>query len=198
MRPRWCQRDRAFKRGSPILRAGRADLPFRADLVPASDASPRDSDSRRDDSRSAGRGFHWQTKADDEKPKSRPDDTADAVTWRVLAAETRLDALARVGRALADPTRCRLLLALSTARPNPSELAGRLGLTRANTSNHLACLRGCGLVLGEAEGRQVRYQLADANLAHALADLADVVLVLGVDVDRACMDSHISVSETIH
>ncbi|MDA8280909.1 MAG: metalloregulator ArsR/SmtB family transcription factor, partial [Actinomycetota bacterium] len=71
-------------------------------------------------------------------------------------AETRLDALARVGRALADPTRCRLLLALLDGPAYPSDLAGRLGLTRANTSNHLACLRGCGLVLAEPEGRQVR------------------------------------------
>ena len=113
----------------------------------------------------------------------------------MLTAETRLDALARVGRALADPTRCRLLLALVDGPAYPSELASRLGLTRANTSNHLSCLRGCGLVLGEPEGRQVLYQLADANLAHALGDLAEVVLA--VEVDRACMDGRMSIAETI-
>lgn len=105
-----------------------------------------------------------------------------------VAAETRLDALARVGRALADPTRCRLLLALLDGPAHPSELANRLGLGRANTSNHLSCLRGCGLVLGEPEGRQVRYQLADTNLAHALRDLADVVLA--VDVDQPCLNDN--------
>ena len=104
-----------------------------------------------------------------------------------ILAETRLDALARVGRALADPTRCALLLALLDGPAHPSELAARLDLTRANTSNHLACLRGCGLVVAEPEGRQVRYQLVDANLAHALADLADVVLA--VDPDRPCLDT---------
>jgi DNA-binding transcriptional ArsR family regulator len=105
-------------------------------------------------------------------------------------AEIRLDALARVGRALADPTRCRLLLALLDGPTYPSELADRLGLTRANTSNHLACLRGCGLVLAEPEGRQVRYQLADPNLAHALGDLADVVLA--VDADQPCLNDHVT------
>ncbi len=69
---------------------------------------------------------------------------------------------------------------------HPSELASRLGLTRANTSHHLACLRGCGLVFAEPEGRQVRYQLADTNLAHALADLAD--MVLAVDPE-SCLDT---------
>ena len=100
--------------------------------------------------------------------------------------DVRLDALARLGRALADPTRCRLLLALLDGPAYPSELATKLELTRANTSNHLACLRGCGIVLAEPEGRQVRYSLVDANLAHALADLADVVLA--ADADECLVD----------
>lgn len=112
----------------------------------------------------------------------------------LTVAETRLDALARIGRALADPARCRLLLALLDGPTYPSELAARLGLSRANTSNHLACLRGCGLVVGEPEGRQVRYQLADANLAHALGDLADVVLA--VDTDQPCVNDHVHSSGT--
>ena len=101
----------------------------------------------------------------------------------IVVAETRLDALARVGRTLADPIRCALLLALLDGPAHSSGLAGRLGLTRANTSNHLACLRGCGLVLVESEGRQVRYQLVDANLAHALADV-----VLASDADQVCLN----------
>jgi DNA-binding transcriptional ArsR family regulator len=104
----------------------------------------------------------------------------------IAIEEVRLDALARVGRALADPTRCRLLLSLLEGPAHPSELAERLGLSRANTSNHLTCLRDCGLVLGEPAGRHVSYRLANANLAHALADLADVVLV--VDEGQPCID----------
>jgi len=103
-----------------------------------------------------------------------------------LLVDVRLDALARLGRALADPTRCRLLLALLDGPAYPSELAAMLELTRANTSNHLACLRGCGIVLAEPEGRQVRYSLVDANLAHALTDLADVVLA--TDADQYLVD----------
>lgn len=98
--------------------------------------------------------------------------------------EVHLDALGRVGRALADPTRCRLLLELLEGPGYPAELAGRLGLTRANVSNHLTCLRGCGLVVGHPEGRQVRYELVDPNLAHALRDLAELVLV--VDHSMPC------------
>ncbi len=103
----------------------------------------------------------------------------------MLAASDRLDALQRVGRAMADPTRCRLLLVLLDGPAYPAQMSNLLGLTRANVSNHLACLRGCGLVTTTSEGRQVRYELADAALACALRDLAD--LVLDVDADLDCL-----------
>jgi DNA-binding transcriptional ArsR family regulator len=45
-------------------------------------------------------------------------------------------------------------------------------------SNHLACLRGCGLVTAVSEGRRTRYELADKRLAHALGDLLGVVLAI--------------------
>uniref|UniRef100_UPI0003748710 ArsR/SmtB family transcription factor n=1 Tax=Nocardiopsis xinjiangensis TaxID=124285 RepID=UPI0003748710 len=49
------------------------------------------------------------------------------------------------------------------------------GPPRQNVSNHLACLRDCGLVHTHARGRQVSYELVDASLAHALEDLLQVV-----------------------
>ncbi|MFJ9106240.1 ArsR/SmtB family transcription factor [Streptomyces sp. NPDC102405] len=79
----------------------------------------------------------------------------------------------RVGVALADATRRRLLLALMREPAFPSDLADRLGLTRGNVSNHLACLRDCGLVHAEPLGRRVRYSLADERLALALEVLTN-------------------------
>lgn len=86
--------------------------------------------------------------------------------------------LARFGHALSDPTRARLLLALREAPGYPADLAALLGVSRQSLSNHLACLRGCGLVVSAPEGRRVRYELADAALGHALGDLLGVVLAV--------------------
>ncbi|WP_304608705.1 helix-turn-helix transcriptional regulator [Glycomyces sp. TRM65418] len=86
--------------------------------------------------------------------------------------------LARFGHALSDPTRSRLLLALREAPGYPADLAATLGVSRQSLSNHLACLRGCGLVVAVPEGRRTRYELADARLAHALGDLLGVVLAV--------------------
>jgi len=96
------------------------------------------------------------------------------------------DALERVGTALADPTRRRILLVLLDGAAYPADLAGALGAGRTNISNHLACLRGCGLVRSQREGRQVRYELSSPRLAHALSDLVD--LDLAVDSHHQDLD----------
>jgi ArsR family transcriptional regulator, cadmium/lead-responsive transcriptional repressor len=80
--------------------------------------------------------------------------------------------LGRVGTALADSTRRRVLVHLIGGPGYPAEMADQFGTTRANLSNHLTCLRECGLVTATAEGRHVRYQLADPRLADALSILA--------------------------
>ncbi|AYM42066.1 ArsR/SmtB family transcription factor [Mycobacteroides chelonae] len=92
------------------------------------------------------------------------------------------DALTRFGSALSDPTRSAILLSLRSRPGYPSELAEEVGVSRQITSNHLACLRGCGLVVAVPEGRRTRYELADTRIAHALDDLVDLVL----RVDPSC------------
>ena len=100
----------------------------------------------------------------------------------------RLEVLTRVGRALVDPTRCRILLALVAEPGYPAQLAASLGLSRATVSNHLSCLRGCGLVTATRRGRQVRYALSDPTLAHALSDLASLVPAAGCGHDPVATD----------
>ena len=92
---------------------------------------------------------------------------------------TGLDNLERFGTALADPIRRRVLLLLLDGPSYPSELLAELDTSQPNLSNHLACLRGCGLVRATREGRQVRYELASDRLAHALLDLVAVELEIG-------------------
>lgn len=95
------------------------------------------------------------------------------------------DALARFGHALSDATRTRILVSLNTAASYPADLADTIGVSRQVLSNHLACLRGCGLVVAVPEGRRTRYELADARIGHALDDLMG--LVLAVDPDCQCV-----------
>ncbi|TQC48938.1 transcriptional regulator [Rhodococcus sp. WS4] len=92
------------------------------------------------------------------------------------------DALARFGYALSDTTRTQILLSLRSGPGYPSELAETIGVSRQILSNHLSCLRGCGLVVAVPEGRRSRYELADPRIARALDDLLGLVLA----VDPSC------------
>jgi DNA-binding transcriptional ArsR family regulator len=89
-----------------------------------------------------------------------------------VSVQVDLGTLARVGTALADPTRRRVLVYLIDGPGYPAEMAEEFGTSRANLSNHLTCLRECGLVTATAEGRRVRYELADERLADGLRILA--------------------------
>ncbi len=79
---------------------------------------------------------------------------------------------------MADPTRSRILMTLLDGPAYPAVLAEELELTRQNVSNHLTCLRHCGIVVAEPEGRQMRYEISDPQLTCALAQLVDVVLAV--------------------
>jgi DNA-binding transcriptional ArsR family regulator len=104
----------------------------------------------------------------------------------MLTIAPRVDVMNRLGRAMADPTRSRILLSLLHAPGYPGELARELELTRSNVSNHLSCLRGCGIVAAIPEGRSTRYEIADPHVTRALVALVDVVLA--VDDGAECLD----------
>jgi DNA-binding transcriptional ArsR family regulator len=109
----------------------------------------------------------------------------------MLTIATRLDVVQRLGRAMADPTRSRILLSLLDAPGYPAALARDLDLTRSNVSNHLACLRDCGIVVAEPEGRQTRYEIADPHLTFALNALVATTLMVGGSAE--CQDGECSV-----
>ncbi|MCK2035755.1 metalloregulator ArsR/SmtB family transcription factor [Microbacterium sp. SSW1-49] len=97
------------------------------------------------------------------------------------ASLTHTAAVARLGHALSDPTRAGILLALRENAAYPADLAESLGVSRQVMSNHLACLRGCGLVESVPDGRRSRYRLTDEHLAPALDELMRVVLIVEPD-----------------
>jgi len=94
--------------------------------------------------------------------------------------------LARVGKALANPVRLRLLDVLDQRERTVEELAQEAGIALKNTSAQLQQLRAAHLVTSRKEGTRVYYRLADERVsrflgrfqgfAHErLADLRDAV-----------------------
>jgi DNA-binding transcriptional ArsR family regulator len=74
---------------------------------------------------------------------------------------------ANVLRMLAHPRRLEILQVLAEGPIEVGRLAGRLGVSQPNVSQHLALLRSAGLVEVERNGREVRYHLTDPEVIRA-------------------------------
>ncbi len=82
---------------------------------------------------------------------------------------------ARFFRGFGDPSRLKILESLREKPHSVGEIVAATGLSQPNVSNHLGCLRGCGLVRAERQGRRVVYRLSDDRVADLLA-LAETLL----------------------
>ncbi len=78
-------------------------------------------------------------------------------------------AASRLLKVLADPNRLALLRRLGEGDAAVSELIAAVGgPPQSRVSNHLACLRWCGLVTSEKVGRSVIYRLVDPAVLRLL------------------------------
>lgn len=93
----------------------------------------------------------------------------------IKAAKPSLQLKAKLFRGFSDGSRLGILEALRSGPLMVSEIMEVTGLSQSNTSNHLSCLRDCGLVTARPEGRHVWYQLTDDRVYRVL-QLADDVL----------------------
>ncbi len=102
------------------------------------------------------------------------------MTSNLPIAATRLltddaEVLATFFQALADPTRVRILGLLSDRPMTVSELVEALAVAQGRVSSHLACLRWCGYVRADVEGRFNRYRLVDTRIREILSTGESIV-----------------------
>ncbi|RIK38829.1 MAG: transcriptional regulator [Chloroflexi bacterium] len=91
------------------------------------------------------------------------------------AGLTAVEFQAKLFRGFADPSRLSILEALRAGPLTVSEIVITTGLSQSNASNHLACLRDCGLVIARQQGRYTVYTLSDPRVEQ-LMQLADELL----------------------
>jgi len=93
----------------------------------------------------------------------------------ISQAASSIDLQAKLFRGFADPSRLAILQSLRDGERTVTDLVQATGLTQPNVSNHLACLRDCGLVTLRQQGRFSYYSLRDDRVAGLLL-LADELL----------------------
>jgi ArsR family transcriptional regulator len=82
---------------------------------------------------------------------------------------------AEILKTLASPRRIEILHELARGPIEVGRLAEAIGATQPNVSQHLAVLRGAGIVEAERDGREVRYRLADPDVMVACALMRTVL-----------------------
>jgi DNA-binding transcriptional ArsR family regulator len=83
--------------------------------------------------------------------------------------------ISEIGALLADPARCRVLMALNDGRALPaSVLASEAGVARSTASGHLGKLTNAGLLRVETHGRHRYYRLAGAHVGQLLEQLTQI------------------------
>jgi DNA-binding transcriptional ArsR family regulator len=81
-----------------------------------------------------------------------------------------LDKVAEYFKALAEPSRLKILNALREGESNVTELTASLGTSQANVSRHLSLLLSLGLVERTMRGTSAYYRIADPSI-YGLCDL---------------------------
>ncbi|TXC91810.1 winged helix-turn-helix transcriptional regulator [Metabacillus litoralis] len=92
-------------------------------------------------------------------------------------------------RGFSDKTRIQILEAIKTEEKTVSQIVKELNGNQSNISQHLTCLKGCGLIVGRQEGKYVFYSLASEQIRELLT-MFDVVLG-DVQNQVACCERHL-------
>lgn len=81
-----------------------------------------------------------------------------------LDSEKGIDKLASIFKALGDPSRLRIVFALSKSSLCVCDIATLLDMTQSSISHHLRVLRNLNLVRFQREGKLVIYSLDDDHV----------------------------------
>jgi DNA-binding transcriptional ArsR family regulator len=113
----------------------------------------------------------------------------------VLSDEAAVDeglalaAAACLFHAFSDPSRLTILRHLALGEHRVVDLTEHLGLAQSTVSQHLACLRDCGLVTSRPHGRASLFRLAHPEALTDLLASAERLLALTGDAVTLCPTS---------
>src|SRR6266849_4514481 len=91
---------------------------------------------------------------------------------------------ARIGKALSSPHRLEILELLAQGERTVDSLATEVGLSLANTSQHLQALRQAALVESRKDGLYVSYRLADPGVFELCSAIRAVAQRRLADLER--------------
>jgi len=115
------------------------------------------------------------------------------MTMKAMEAGTRdvdeaagLTAAACLFHGFSDPSRLSIVRHLALGEHRVVDLTAHLGLAQSTVSQHLACLKDCGLVSSRPEGRASMWSLNHPDTVMRLLASAERLLALTGDAVTLC------------
>lgn len=88
-----------------------------------------------------------------------------------------------------DKTRIQILECIKDKEKTVKQIIEEINGSQSNISQHLACLKGCGIIVGRQEGKYIFYSLRNEKIKDLLT-MFDFVLE-DVQNDVACCKNHV-------
>ena len=95
----------------------------------------------------------------------------------LIASDTLLSRIADVLKAMADPTRLKIVHCLHQGERCVTDILGVVGGSQANVSKHLSVLKRAGLVSSRRDGLNVYYKIADESVFTICRNVCDSIEV---------------------
>lgn len=111
------------------------------------------------------------------KPRPKAQKVAEDI-FDLIGKGENIDEAAEAMRAMAHPTRLKILCLLGSGELAVSEIVEAVGTTQGNVSQHLHILRDRGLITSRGEGRQVLYKIEDARVLKMISLTRDIFCTL--------------------
>lgn len=103
-----------------------------------------------------------------------------------------LDVKVKFMKGFADRTRLQILEAIKDQEKTVQQIVDQINGNQSNVSQHLACLKGCGIVTSRQDGKFMYYSLRDEQV-RSLLNIFDAVLgdveeqVAACDKNEKCL-----------
>ena len=101
-----------------------------------------------------------------------------------------IDMKVKLIHGFSNKTRIQILESIKDREKTVSQIVKEVNGNQSNISQHLACLKGCGIIVGRNEGKYSYYSLRNQHIRDLLT-MFDVVLE-DVQNDVACCERHIN------
>ncbi|MFC0211657.1 ArsR/SmtB family transcription factor [Paenibacillus chartarius] len=96
--------------------------------------------------------------------------------------QAHLDIKAKLIRGFSDKTRLQILECIKDKEKTVSQIVEELQGNQSNISQHLACLKGCGLIVGRPEGKYMLYGLSSGKIKELLMMFDSVCALVSEDL----------------